>query len=354
MKKTLFCFHVKTGNRGDDAISYLLQRELTENNNVPIAYFNIKYEGLSKERILKQLNTDASGLMIAGSGIYSPYNNEYGWLFKCAMEDIPLIEVPIFMVGLGMNGNLRGSFYKKEFPKETLESIKILNNRASFSSVRDANTYGFLQSLGINKHVLNVDPACFLKASKSIKKKKKVAIQLAQHAPILGRFDCDYIGLLNKEYNIDSFQKISAELIKQGYDVVFIAHDALERSIISELREKCPSLSYLDTDNIQDMIDMYASCEFSIGIKMHSNILSFAAGTPFISLYYDTKHIEFLKMVGMEKQGVNLFQNYLQELFLLIEKTQGNIEILSSVIRRMKDKYFPIWQDNIHDILSSL
>ncbi|MFW6130722.1 MAG: hypothetical protein ACOC56_05995, partial [Atribacterota bacterium] len=71
--KTIFYYHVGTGNRGDMAIKKSITEAILENIAVPFAFFNTKYEELTEKRIINQLNTNASMLMIAGSGLYTNY-----------------------------------------------------------------------------------------------------------------------------------------------------------------------------------------------------------------------------------------------------------------------------------------
>ena len=87
--------------------------------------------------------------------------------------------------------------------------------------------------------------------------------------------------------------------------------DALEQSFIVDLKKTVPFLEYINTDNIDTILAELASCRFSIGVRMHSNILSFAAGTPFMSLYYDIKSIEYMKLIDYSAFGMSIFDDYL-------------------------------------------
>jgi polysaccharide pyruvyl transferase WcaK-like protein len=155
-----------------------------------------------------------------------------------------------------------------------------------------------------------LDPANFLDV-KTRKKEKRVAIQIGQHAPILGRFD----GTTElRTYNVESYAKISQYLIDNGYSVVFIAHDALENSLIVDLKCLVPDLEHLNSDNLDEMLAEYARCEFVIAMKMHSCIMSFASGTAFINVYYDRKSTEYLNMINCPELGVCVFDKYYDEL----------------------------------------
>ncbi len=329
--KSIFYYHVGTGNRGDMAIKKAITEAILENISVPFAFFNTKYEELTEKRIEKQLNTDSSMLMIAGSGLYTNYPMSSGWYFPCKTELFKKIKVPIILVGIGNNKNIKGKILNDELNPKTKESIKLINKLSSISTVRDQRTYNLLKDLGINKHELQLDPANFLKVPK-VPKEKRVAINLAQHSPVLGRFDGTR-DVRNK--NIKYFSKIGRYLESKRYKIVFIAHDALEQSLILDLQKQLPNLEFVNTDNVDKMLYEYSRCEFSIGLKMHSNILSFASGTPAIGLYYDQKQIEYLKMINCEELGICVFSDYYKELKNKVDTMLKNYKYYTERIRKI-------------------
>jgi len=309
--KPVMYYHVDTSNKGDWAIKKSITEAILSRIEVPFSYFSVKNDELTESRIINQLNKDCSCLMIAGSGLYTNYAKSSGWYFPCKTELFSKIKVPIILMGLGCNQNLQGNILNSELKEEVKESIKLINDLSVVSTVRDVKTFDLLDSIGVRGHQLQLDPGNFLSVPK-IEKEKRVAIQIAQHAPILGRFDGGEEGRKNRYNNIIIYAEISNYLISKGYSVVFISHDALEQSLAVDLLKLVPELEVLNTDNLDAMLYEYGRCQFSIGMKMHSNIMSFAAGTPFISLYYDVKTPEYLKMIHRESFGYSVFEDYYQ------------------------------------------
>lgn len=344
--KPIFYFSVKTGNRGDDAIRESITSAIAKRINVPFSYFNIKYDELTEQRI-EQLNNDGSVLFIAGSGLYSNTNTPSGWYFNCKPELFNKIKVPIFLIGLGCNNNLKQDIFGGELSDKAKKSIKLINDLASISTVRDQRTYDILKEIGVINHQLMLDPACFLEVPK-VKKEKRVAINIAQHAPLLGRFDGGEEGQANRTKNLKLFAEISNWLIKKGYSIVFIAHDSLETNLIIDLKKLVPQLEWLNTDNIALICKEYSRCTMSIGLKMHSNILSFASETPFISLYYDLKSIEFLKMIGWERFGQSIFDTDIEWIKKQIKFIEHNPKYFSIYLKEQKEYYQPKFDNLIH------
>jgi len=333
--KIIFYYSVMTGNRGDMAIRKSIVEAIESRLKVPFAFFNVKYEELTQERIINQLNTESSCLMIAGSGLYTNYPKSSGWYFPCKTELFEKIKVPIMLIGIGCNNNLGKDIFGGALKKETKQSIKLINDIATISTVRDQRTYKILKSLDIKKHKLILDSANFLKVSQ-VPKEKRVAINLAQHSPALGRFDGGKEGQINRHKNIDNFVTIGKYLQEKGYRLVFIAHDALEHSLITDLQKDLLEMEFVNTDNIDKMLQEYARCEFSIGMKMHSNIFSFASGTPFISIYYDVKSIEYNKLIHWSEFGTSVFSDYYEWLKYRVDDMIINNEYYTKQFRRLK------------------
>lgn len=312
--KPIFYYSVMTSNRGDMAIRKSIVNAIQKQLNIPFAFFNAKYEELTESRI-QQLNNHSSGLMIAGSGLYSNYNTSSGWYFPCDTKLFNKIQRPIFLLGLGCNNNVKDDIFQGQLTERAKNSIYKINELASISTVRDIRTYNILKEIGIYKHKVLLDSACFLDVP-HVSREKKVIINLAQHSPSLGRFDSNTTGQYYRNKNLQYFTKISNYLITEhGYQITFVTHDALEQSLVKDLQKTVPQLTSINTDNIDRMLHEYATAQFSIGIKMHSNILSFACGTPFISLYYDIKSQEFLKLLNYEEFGTNVFSDYYDFLY---------------------------------------
>ena len=345
--KPIFYYSVLSNNIGDRAIRKSIVDSIKSNINVPISFFNTQYDELTEERIIKQINKEASVLMIAGGGLYVNRNSSSGWYFPCNTKLFDKIKVPIILCGLGCNNHIKDDIYKGELSEKAKLSIKKINKLATMSSVRDIRTNVILRELDLKKQIVMLDPACFLNINKSINKEKRVAINIAQHSPSLGRYDGSQE---LRDKNLNNFAEICVYLKLKGYKVIFIAFDPLEQSLILDLKKLVPDLEYLNTQNIDTILEEYARCEFSIGVKMHSNILSYAVGTPFISLYYDYKSIEFIKLLKYSYFSKPIFSNYLLKLFPIIDVMIKNHKLLSTQIIINRNEYQKLFNSQINKI----
>ena len=344
--KPVFYYSVLSNNVGDRAIRKCIVEAIRERIDVPIAFFNTQNAELTEERIVKQLNVEASALIIAGGGLYCNIQKSSGWYFPCTPDLFDKIKIPILLLGIGYNSNLKGELFKEGLNEFTANSIATINKYAKISTVRDKRTYDTLKGFGVTNHELMLDPACFLKYKKQ-KKIKRVAIQLAQHNPILGRYDGtqEY-----REKNIKAYAEICYYLKSKGYEVIFIAFDPLEQSIIFDLKKLFPDLLFMNTDNIDTILKEYSRCTMSIGTKMHSNILSFATHTPFCSTYYDQKSPEFLNMIGWDRFGTSIFENYLTLVKRMIDHLDLNPLLYSQIFKDIQDQERPKFENAIDRI----
>jgi len=336
--KPLMYYSVMTSNRGDMAIRKSITETISKHINISFAFFDLRKDELTEQRILNQLNKDCSALILAGSGIYSNYTLPSGFYFNCKSELFNKIKVPIFLIGLGANKNLKGNILCNDLNHETKKSIKLINDLSMISTVRDRCTYDMLSNLDITKHELMLDPACFLNIPRQVPKQKQVAIQIAQHSPILGRFDGGEEGQKNRKKNIEIFAKISKYLIDRNYNIIFIAHDALENSLIIDLQKLIPEIKGLNTDDLNLILEEYAKSEFVLSVKMHSAIMAFASGTPSIQIYYDQKSIEYLKMLNCEELGISIFTDYFEILKEKVDMMINNLDYYTNKIIHLKQQ----------------
>ena len=325
MTKPIWYFSVMGSNRGDQAIREGVVSHLREHTDASIAFFSCKTDLLNKQRI-DQLNREGSMLLIAGSGLYSNYDLESGFYFRCRPEDFKLIEVPVVLLSLGMNNHLEMDRFTSLSPS-TLASIKAINQQAVHTSTRDYRTLQTLHSIGIEKAVFVPDPAMFCPSEQTpfqLRNKRLVGLSIAQHAEMLKK---------HRQNVIKVFIELCYELDSRGYTPIFISHDALEHNIYEDLKQGYSKLLYYNEDSPRGMMGIYEQCVFSVGVRCHSNIMSFGVNTPFIALAYDEKQLEFCKIAGTKPfiltqdltvEALLNHVNYIEENYVIIKKDMAN------------------------------
>jgi len=320
MIKPIWYFSVMGSNRGDQAIREGVKTQLNKRTDALTALFSCKTDLLDRNRI-NQLNKEGSMLLVAGSGLYSNYDLESGFYFRCHPKNFKHIKVPIALLSIGMNNHLEMDRFG-ELEPYTLKNIQMLNRLAGHTSTRDYRTLRMLHELGIEKARFVPDPAMFCPKTGGMfrwTERRLVGLSVAQHADMLKR---------HREKVIKLFINVCHELYLNGYTPIFISHDVLEHNIYEDLKQGCPHVLYYSNDSPKEMMALYEKCEFTIGVRCHSNIMSFGVNTPFICLAYDQKQIEFCKIAGVtplvlsEKLSFNqVIQqiNYIQDNYVAIK-----------------------------------
>lgn len=83
---------------------------------------------------------------------------------------------------------------------------------------------------------------------------------------------------------------------------------------------------------------------------MHSNIMSLASNTPFISLYYDTKSIEYCKLLNNYPYLYSVFNNYESWLYNAIKEISQNNEQIKDNLQMIQKKYKQLFHNAINRI----
>lgn len=101
----------------------------------------------------------------------------------------------------------------------------------------------------------------------------------------------------SEEYLVREIKILVPKLIHVGYDVVLFPMWPQDIPILE--MTGFPSLGF--NPSTSELLSLLSSCYCTIGMKLHSSILSAAALTPFVSIAYRDKCFDFAKSVGLEK-----------------------------------------------------
>jgi len=159
-------FYPKTRNVGDHFVQRGIERMMRE--IVPRAafeLFNVNNRGEDEtgygltRSTIERANREADLIVVGGSNLYE---GGYRWRWGVHLETDALddLRVPLFLVGIGTGSNFLSRPHR---PSARAKSeIKLLNDCAAFSGVRDVLTCEWLQRLGVSRAELMGDPATFI------------------------------------------------------------------------------------------------------------------------------------------------------------------------------------------------
>ncbi|AUX10536.1 hypothetical protein AArcSl_2925 [Halalkaliarchaeum desulfuricum] len=135
-------------------------------------------------------------------------------------------------------------------------------------------------------------------SSTEIQREKKIAVCL-QHDKLKWARNEDYL-----HHVVEFLSELSSE-----YRIVFLPFQKEDISMHIDLSNNLDSAefkNYCSPMDVQGAINEIASCEYMIGEKLHANILSACSYTPFISLEYRPKCLDFAASVGMTDYNIRI------------------------------------------------
>ena len=221
---------------------------------------------------------------IFGSGVKDQSAYVYDYLFRC-VRGKPKVQVWI----------------------NRLKAFRYIGVRGEISK-------NALAKWGIDSTVIG-DPGFSLKPSSSVKRNgKKIAVNFGSDSILWGMSD---------EAVFREITGVVRNLKKAGYEVVLVPFNVKDAPNMRKLASQ-ESVSFFDDwFNVESTVNLFASCMMTIGERVHSLVLSAAAGTPFISLEYQPPCYEIAQSVGFgdynvrtdvisEEKVLRLFGNLLE------------------------------------------
>ena len=277
-------------NVGDEALFLVSKKLFGENKIVPIDVDNV---------------SPCSGITLFGGGTLLPF-----WTFGLNLKNRYN-----YVFGVGV----RNPRYWGDFDHIFIEHIKRFRFR--LLGVRGPLSQNILKKWGIASEVIG-DPALILEPACCKKQKERIAINVTTaNNEMWG----------NSQHVIEETIKLCQTLKKQ-YELTLIPfyHEDVP-SVIQISREVGVDV-FENWSNPQQTLDFMSSCKVVIGQKLHSIVFSAAAFTPFISLEYRPKCLDFSQTVGYEKYNLKTdqmtAQNVLTKLHYLLEDYDHMRELL--------------------------
>jgi polysaccharide pyruvyl transferase WcaK-like protein len=159
-------FYPKTRNVGDHFVQRGIERMIRE--AVPAAtfeLFNVNSRGgdetgygLTRETV-ERANREADLVVVGGSNLYEG-SLRWPWGVHLEAGALERLRVPLFLLGLGTGSDFLSRVHRPS--RRARGEIRLLNERADFSGVRDTLTLEWLRGLGVTKAQLTGDPATFI------------------------------------------------------------------------------------------------------------------------------------------------------------------------------------------------
>ena len=366
-------WHIGAWNRniGDWTAGYNLHRMLENHaseRDLAVSFYLVDSQrGVFHDALIEQIN-DECDLMLLGAGgmIFNRPQDESasGWAFNISVEKLKEIKVPMVVYGIGYN---KFYFDTNEWPEYMGNHLRTLQNKAKIFSTRDEGSRQMLHKafgLNLNKTEIIPDPGMR---------------HFDRHIEIPGlKKDCSIIGLnwagdrpderftkpweKNRKYFLDTLREVLIKVVKEeNAQVLYIPHlEDVDVSIFEELKIGFPKGSIISLydqlphlyppageimyHNVPFMTNVYRQVDLVLGMRGHSCIFPFGAGTKFIPIGSHNKVIYFADDVGIPNYAIRMIDQKIENFDFMYDQISRCLhdkkydKMLPNLIKEQFDK----------------
>lgn len=271
----------------------------------------------------------SNDLLIIGGGNMIMDLSEYtrGWeQFDKFISIAKSNNKDIFVTSIGI-----GPFCTIEQESKALESL----NKCNYITFRDQKSFEYFNNRYPDKKniFLSIDPAFLLKKFSVINTKKVIGINIIN--PKL--FNAN-----NFEYKniVEGYQNLIEQLTKVfDKNIELFITESLDKKALEDVYRVFRNDGNVVNKGlleIKPLLKLYSSCDFIVGARMHSMIISYSQKVPFIGLAWQDKVVEMFKIINNEECCFNL-NEFKEQIPAIISKCKLEI---SSIAYKDESNFF--------------
>ncbi len=319
-KKVIYHTGAWSGNFGDSIIQQSIQNGLSQlsKRDLQFRYINCQQTEFTRE-IIEEINSEGDLLIVGGGGLifYRPKDNsKSGWQWNIDINLIDQLRVPLVIYGIGYN---QFEYDNSNFIPITNKHLQTTVEKAALCSVRNSGSKKELMIRGCNGSKIKIipDSGMFLKPKKIdipgfIPSKLHIGFnwttdrenQTFPHPfeDNRDKFINSCIELLNYIIKTKNAQIFHIGHMSYDFDnkIIKILKNnlILEPIIIDDVLKQIYPPS---GENARYLVDVYRQMDIVLGMRGHSNIVSFGQNIPFIGLGSHRKIRYFLEDIDRKE-----------------------------------------------------
>lgn len=318
-------FYPKTRNVGD----HFVQRgiELMIREIVPTAtfqLFNVNSRGddatgygLTRETI-ERANREADLVIVGGSNLYEG-SLRWPWGVHMEADTLGGLRVPLFLLGMGTGSDFLSRTHRPS--RRAKSEIRLLNERADFSGVRDTLTLEWLRDLGVSKAKLTGDPATFIfnRPERGSGEGRHVLFTMPPLRFWSGgsrfwRVRPRGRALFRAEV------ALARTLAERGFEIVVACNDPTDLSLTHRLfgeqfggRIVCPQ-------NPEEYFQLLSDSRAVVTGRLHTAVVSFSLGVPFALIDADQRSHGFVETYQLDDWALKPSRDFAVRLSKCVER----------------------------------
>jgi len=298
-------FYPKTRNVGDHFVQRGIERMIRE--LVPDAtfdLFNVNSRGadatgygLTRETI-ERANHGADLVVVGGSNLYEG-SLRWTWGVHTEAGALERLRVPLFLLGLGTGSDFLSRTHRPS--RRAREEIRLFNERADFSGVRDTLTLEWLRGLGVSKAELTGDPATF------IFNRPARAADVGEHVLVVTpplRFWSGGSRLFGRarKRGRELFRaqvSLAHALVESGLKVVVACNDPADLPLARGLFGERFGGGVVCTQSPEEYFRLISDSRAVVTGRLHTAVAAFSLGVPFLLIDADKRSHGFVETYGL-------------------------------------------------------
>ncbi|TXL66776.1 hypothetical protein FHP05_05185 [Cerasibacillus terrae] len=340
-----------------------IKNNIVGNNNTKQSFYKkylrkstliaIVRDFVNKRRAKKNVNLaiykqklKQSQVLIVGGGnaIFDTekHSSSY-YYFDLIIKEAIKLKIPIYVLNVGI-----GPFQTSRQHKNT---IKVLE-KANYITVRDKYSYDLLKVINKDKRKLykTVDPVLFL----SDKKSNRVDMPKHLGITVMDLRLADFSEVQYRGY-IDSLKSLISYFIENSdYKISVFCTELKDINALMDLEKqlegykKKKNLYFKEKTSLDDVLNVYYDIDLLIGTRMHSTIIAFSQGIPFIGINWQQKVKGFFEMVNYEQNLLGIYdfiKNY-RSAINKVNEVATNYKFERNYILKKKEQLSPKYEIN--------
>ncbi len=311
-------WHVGGWNRnyGDFAIQAGLQRMLRRVADEPLIFVPVDCQQTwFHPALIDRMNAEADLLLVGGGGMVfnRPEDDSHsGWQFNIAMDDLPRLDIPLVVHGIGFN---QFAYDRSGFRPQMNDHLRRTQETAALFSTRNEGTRAELVRRGLDGDAMPVLPDSGMFVAPS-----PIDLPGSDDGLAIGvnwagdRIEQRWPG--EPEETAAAVAGSLAEALRDvlaargGGKVLWVPHlmeidrhartvfeDVLGASLI-DLEQAMAYIYPPSPYQVPFLADIYRQCDLVIGMRGHANIIPFGVGTRVIGIGSHNKNRFFLEEIG--------------------------------------------------------
>ena len=322
-------FYPRTRNVGDHFVQRGIEqmfRELVPDASFELFNVNSRGEdsdgyGLTRATI-ERANREADLVIVGGSNLYE---GSLRWRWGVHLEPGALerLRVPLFLLGIGTGSDFLARTHRPS--ARARREIKLLNERAAFSGVRDTLTLEWLRGLGVSKAELMGDPATFIfnRPARGASEGGHVLIATPPMRFWSARRRFLQVRLRGRAM-FHAQVSLARSLMERGQKVVVACNDPTDLSLAHSLFGERFAGRVVYPQTPEEYFQLVSESRAVVTGRLHTAVAAFSLGVPLVLFDGDQRAHGFVYTYGLEDWAVRPSRDFAARLYEAAERTLGD------------------------------